>query len=160
MSVSRFGMVVLILVAAYVAFLATRFVRVPPPPPPAPHPRAADVRTVKSDLCRLEAAEHAFFETTGSYATESELRANGDDSLSTLSPWPYRYVIRVPAPEVFTIVAMHYGPLNDAPVAIVTDPSGQVCTVTPPKLRMTHQLDARPQWVDAAPTYDCEVCER
>ncbi len=66
----------------------------------------------------------------------------------------------MPAPDVFTIVAMHYGPLNNGPAAVVTDRSGHVCTVTPTVPRVTHQVDARPQKRgESGLVYDCEVCE-
>jgi len=152
---SWFGIAVLLAVFIYLGWLLTRMLHLPSPPEPPPEAATADIRAVKSDLCRLSAAEHAFFETTGGFANESELRANGDDSLVTTGRGPYRYLITVPARDVFTIVAMHHGPLNHAPVALLTDNTGEVCTVTPnPRAKQ----DA-PKEPGEGLKYGCEVCE-
>lgn len=152
---SRFGMIVLVVAFVFVGWLFTQMLHLRLPPAPPPEPATADIRAVKSDLCRLTAAERAFLQTTGSFANESELRANGDASLVTTGRGPYRYLITVPAPQVFTIVATHHGPLNHAPVAVITDNSGEVCTVTP-NPRATHdRLDQRSDGL----SYACEPCE-
>lgn len=100
--------------------------------------------------------ERRYFQTTGTYAIEAELRLNGNYTLPLTGRWPYHYSIKVPSPETFTIVAVHYGPLNHAPVAVVADPSGQVCTVTP---RTNRAQDPASISDDTAPVYDCEICE-
>lgn len=158
MRVSRFGVAVLLLASLYCVFVGKRLTRIPEPPELDFHGPPSSVNTVKFDLCELASAEREFYETTGAYATDAELHANGDDSLPPSGRWPYRYLVEVPTPDAFTIVAMHYGPLNDAPAAVVTDASGQVCIVTPIRAR-TSRLDPL-QRSDAGLIYGCEVCGR
>jgi hypothetical protein len=120
----------------------------------------ADVNTVKADLCELFRAERAYFDATGSYATENELRSNGNLSIPT-GRWPYQYVIYVPPENGFMmIVATGYGPLANRALAMTIDRRGQVCTVSPNMARFSHQLDNPSQtWGDAAPDHDCDVCK-
>lgn len=155
----RFGLIVLVFASLYGAFLAVRLLEPAQLPSRSPERPPADARTVKADLCQLSAAEESYFKMTGSYATETELRSNGAASLPPLSRWPYVYLIKVPTPNVFTIVATSDSPTSGRPVAFVTDSHGQVCLVTFHPTRPTHQLDdPAPSWRDTAPTYECEQC--
>ena len=159
MRMFRFGVIVAILASVYGAFLAIRLLQPLQLPAKPPNRPVADVSTVKSDLCRLASAERAYFKLTGAYATETELRSSGELSLPPGSRWPYQYLIKIPAPDTFTIVAARYGPSNDRPTAVVTDARGQVCTFTWHRPENTHQLDNPPQdWRGAPPKYDCEAC--
>ncbi len=88
MRLSRFGTLVVLLCFAYCGFVAVRLTRIPEPPSPPPHPQPASLDEVKSDLCKLASAEREFHRLTGSYATESELRANDPESFRTFAPWP------------------------------------------------------------------------
>jgi hypothetical protein len=158
--VFQFGVFVLVVAFAYCGFVAMRLMRLPQSPITPPVPRLADVKTVKSDLCKLAEAERGYFNATGTYATENELRSNGNSSLPPGSRWPYHYLIEVPSQNEFMILAMSYGPLGKGPVAVVIYTRGPVCTLTPNMPRFTNQLDNPPQkWGDAAPTYECEICE-
>lgn len=155
----RFGVIVAILASLYGAYLAIRLLQPSQLPAMAPRRPMADVRTVKSDLCGLAAAERAYFKTTGSYATETELRTSGVLGLPPGSRWPYQYLIKIPAPDTFTIVAAGNVPSNDRPMAVVTDAQGQVCTVTwhaPRNTRLSD--DSLSDWRNAPPKYDCEAC--
>ena len=160
MRVFRFGTIVLALACVYGGFIAIRLIRTPQPSPNPPERPPATISTVKADLCKLAAAERAYFKMTGSYATEAQLRSDGQFSIPLSGRWPYHYFIKLPSPNLLTIVATRYASSDNRPLAVVTDERGQVCTVSFDLPRPTHQLDNPAQdWRKSAPIYECEACQ-
>ena len=98
------GLGALVAVLAYGCLAGWRALR--NPLPPRPQPQLADRGLVKSDLLLYARAECAFYASSGRYASMDELRAKGLLSLPPDTRWPYRYLIAVPAPDAFVIVAM------------------------------------------------------
>lgn len=91
-------------VFAFCCFAAWQSFRTPMPP--RPQPQLADRGMVKSDLLLYARAERAFYASLGRYAAMEELRAKGLLSLPPDTRWPYRYMISVPAPDAFVVVAL------------------------------------------------------
>ena len=116
----RFGILVLVAVLGYAAFLAWRMERLPAPPLRPSQP-LADLGTVKSDLFVFARAERAFYASVGRYASMQELRSEGLLSLPPDIRWPYFYSIHTPAPDRFVIVAIAQGPFGARPIAITID---------------------------------------
>src|SRR4051812_46952837 len=112
----RFGFFVAILALACVGVTAWRFFRplyahAPQHATQAnaePHfEPGAELGSIKRELCRIGRAEQAFFQSTGHYADENELRLTGDKSLLSIVG-PYHVAIRVPTPHEFVVVATAY----------------------------------------------------
>jgi len=121
-------------------------------------PHAANVHSVKSDLCRLARAERSYFAVTDHYAPEHELRSDGDPSLPSSRQWPYHYEIYVPFPERFVVVATSRGALGQYPPALVVDGNLQVCTVMSRFPRQGRTLDSVPEERGNI-EYECEPCK-
>jgi hypothetical protein len=155
------GIAALVLAVAYCGFIAWRLLRVPIQPVVYPTPHAAELNTVKRDLCRLARAESSFKQATGHYAPETELRSNGDATLPAGTRWPYHYGIYVPVADRFVIVALAYGPLEKRPPAVVADDLLRVCTVSSRPPRISRTLDSLPErWGDPnLIEYHCEPCK-
>ena len=121
----------------------------------APSAHTVAIDAVKSDLCRLAAAESRFYRARGHYASEYELRSNGDPKLPAGTRWPYHYGIYVPVPDRFVIVALAYGP-PARPPALVIDATLQVCTLSSNVPRVRTLDSPPPHWGDIS--YDCDKC--
>src|SRR5579884_1702704 len=119
----------LLAVIAYCGLVAWRSLRTPVPPRPEPH--LADRGVIKSDLLVYARAERAFFASSGHYASMSELRDRGLLSLPPDTRWPYRYMISVPAPDSFVIVALPQSAEAGHPVALTIDEKMNMREINP-----------------------------
>lgn len=106
-------------VVCFGCFAAWRSLRTPQPP--RPQPQLADRGMVKSDLLVYARAERAFYGSSGRYASMDELRAKGLLSLPPDTRWPYRYLISVPAPDAFVVVALPQSPEGGRAKALSID---------------------------------------
>lgn len=127
-------------------------------PPVTPRP-AADLASVRADLCRVARAELSFRHSVGHYATALELRSNGDPSLPQNGRWPYQYAVYVPVPDRFVVVASSHGPLEKRAPAILVDDSLHVCALRPTAPDFGWRVDHPPEtWESKPPDYYCEAC--
>jgi hypothetical protein len=126
---------------------------------PSAAQKPADLASVRADLCRVARAELSFRRSVGHYASAPELRSNGDPSLPQNGRWPYHYMVYVPAPERFVIVASSHGPLEKRAPAILVDDTLHVCALRPTIPDFGWRLDHPPEtWGSRPRDYDCESC--
>jgi hypothetical protein len=158
MRIARFGIVVLAFALGFSTFLAWRLLHPPVVTVIRREPAPAELETVKSDLCRLGRSERKYFEATGHYAEQYELRSNGDVTLPQ-ERWPYLYHISVPVPDRFVIEAIPFRAVARQVTVLTVDHSLHVCSMSPNMTGGGWKLDAPPRgWGEGEPDYDCEPC--
>lgn len=136
----RIGIFALLVAGAYCGILGWRLFRPVPLPVYRPTPTMADIQKVKSDMCALARAELRFFAATGRFASEHELRSDGNPGLPPSRRWPYEYSIRtVPdqaihaGPDQFFIIAVAQdGNPVGLPRALILDASMEIREATAP----------------------------
>lgn len=127
----------LLAVVAFAALLGWRSLRTPVLP--RPEPRLADRGVIKSDLIVYARAERAFYASVGHYASMAELRAKGLLSLPPDTRWPYRYMISVPAPNAFVVVAMPQSAQSGRAVMLTIDDQMNMRAIDPHDVPQHHR---------------------
>jgi hypothetical protein len=115
--------------------------------------------SVRADLCRVARAELSFRSAVGHYGSTPELRSNGDLSLPQNGRWPYHYMVYVPAPDSFVVIASSHEILEKRAPAILVDDTLHICALRPTLPDFARRLDHPPEtWGSGPPDYDCEPC--